>query len=288
MPPDRDSKSPHARPAVKRGGEREAFVGRLQRIVSHWRSADRLARTMGVSPSAFRKWLKGEAEPSRERLVALAEAAGVSIAWLAQGEGTPPRFHDPRSPSADADMDPSQFVFLPKRPEAAAAGAETPVPPDEQASSFIAFGHDWIRRSFGLEPGELVLETAVGESMHPTIGDGDVLLIDSTDRRFREFGIYILEYAGQRLVKRVQRKLDGSLVLISDNAVYEPERIDPTHARRGQGARPRDLERRQAIAAPSPPIRNRTPSLPERTFRDSPPWRVAGTSAPWCQFRAPS
>lgn len=231
MPPERDSKSPQTRPAVKLGGEREAFVERLQRVVSHWRSADRLARTMGVSPSAFRKWLKGEAEPSRERLVALAEATGVGIAWLAQGEGPPPRFPDARPSPADGALDPSQFEFLPKRAEAAAAGAGTPVPPDEQASSFIAFGHDWIRRSFGLEPGKLALDTAVGESMHPTIGDGDVLLIDSTDRRFREFGIYVLEYAGQRLVKRVQRKLDGSLVLISDNAVYEPERIDPAHAR---------------------------------------------------------
>lgn len=226
----RDMKSPQSRPAIKPGGERDAFVGRLQQIVSHWRSADRLARTMGVSPSAFRKWLKGEAEPSRERLVALAGAAGVSVAWLAQGEGPAPHFRDSRAATANWELDPSQFVFLPKRPEAAAAGAETPAPPDEQASTFIAFGHDWIRRSFGIEPANLMLETAVGESMSPTIGDGDVLLVDSTDRRFREFGIYVLQYAGQRLVKRVQRKLDGSLVLISDNAVYEPERIDPGHS----------------------------------------------------------
>lgn len=230
MAPEKEPRSPQGRPAVSRGAERDAFVARLRRIVSHWRSADRLARTMGVSPSAFRKWLKGEAEPSRERLVALAAAAGVSIGWLALGEGPAPRFREGRAAPADLDMDPSQFLFLPKIPEAAAAGAETPAPPDEQTSAFIAFGHDWVRRCFGIEPDELMLETAVGESMHPTIGDGDVLLIDSTDRRFREFGIYVLEYAGQRLVKRVQRKLDGSLVLISDNEVYEPERIDAARA----------------------------------------------------------
>lgn len=230
MAPKQDAKTPQSRPAIKPGGERDAFVGRLRRIVSHWRSADRLARTMGVSPSAFRKWLKGEAEPSRERLVALAEAAGVSIAWLAQGEGPAPRFRDSQAAAADCDMDASQFLFLPTHPEAAAAGAETPTPPDEQASAFIAFGHDWIRRCFGIEPRDLMLETAVGESMHPTIGDGDVLLVDRTDRRFREFGIYVLEYAGQRLVKRVQRKLDGGLVLISDNAVYEAERIEPARS----------------------------------------------------------
>ena len=69
------------------GADKSAFVDRLRTILAHWPSADRLARAMGVSPSAFRKWLKGEAEPSRERLVALARAAGVGVAWLAEGEG---------------------------------------------------------------------------------------------------------------------------------------------------------------------------------------------------------
>src|SRR5580692_5838956 len=72
------------------GADKSAFVERLKTILQHWPSADRLARAMGVSPSAFRKWLKGEAEPSRERLVALADAAKVSIAWLAKGEGPAP------------------------------------------------------------------------------------------------------------------------------------------------------------------------------------------------------
>src|ERR1700742_5269400 len=74
------------------GAEKAAFVERLKTILAHWPSADGLARSMGVSPSAFRKWLKGEAEPSRERLVALARAAGVGVAWLAEGEGPTPAF----------------------------------------------------------------------------------------------------------------------------------------------------------------------------------------------------
>jgi transcriptional regulator with XRE-family HTH domain len=74
------------------GMERAAFVARLRLILQQWPSADRLARAMGVSPSAFRKWVKGEAEPSRERLVALASSARVPIGWLATGEGPEPDF----------------------------------------------------------------------------------------------------------------------------------------------------------------------------------------------------
>jgi phage repressor protein C with HTH and peptisase S24 domain len=209
-----------------------AFIARLQEIVRHWPSADRLARATGVSPSAFRKWLRGDAEPSRERLVALAKAAGVSVGWLASGEGPPPRLSggtpSSRSASGPGGINQRDYLLLPKRPESAAAGVESP--PAEGPAEFFALHHDWVRSEFGIEPDHLSLETAVGESMLPNIQDGDLLLVDTTENRFRSFGVYVLEIAGERLVKRVQPKLDGSLTLISDNKAYEPEHIPPTQA----------------------------------------------------------
>jgi len=189
---------------------------------------------MGVSPSAFRKWLKGEAEPSRERLVALADAAQVGIAWLTKGEGPESTFdageaaqRRPRSANHTVTNE-ADFLLLPKRPEAVAAGPATPIPPT--GSEYIAFKHEWLRSVFGVEPEDLSLEVAIGESMQPTIHDGDLLLIDTSDRHFRNFGIYVMEIEGERLVKRVQRKLDGTLLLISDNEIYETDRISPERA----------------------------------------------------------
>jgi phage repressor protein C with HTH and peptisase S24 domain len=212
--------------------ERGAFIARLHAILRHWPSADRLARATGVSPSAFRKWLRGEAEPSRERLVALAQAAGVGVGWLASGEGQEPRLASTSGPlrpaSAGAGWDLRDYVLLPRRPEAAAAGPETPQPPT--AAEFIALRHEWVRSVFGIDPNRLVMETAVGESMLPGIQDGDLLLVDATENRFRSFGVYVLEIAGERLVKRVQPKLDGSLALLSDNTAYETEYIPPEQA----------------------------------------------------------
>jgi phage repressor protein C with HTH and peptisase S24 domain len=213
-------------PTPLAGAEQAGFVARLRLVVAQWPSADRLARATGVSPSAFRKWLKGEAEPSRDRLVALAGTAGVSVAWLAQGEGPEPDLVSldarARSPG-EAVPDTSQFHLLPKVPEAAAAGGGKPT--TSGATEFIGFRHDWLRTTFHREPQDVILETAIGESMEPHIRNGDLLLVDTTDQTFRNFGIYVIEIRAERLVKRVQRKFDGSLILISDNAVYQPETI---------------------------------------------------------------
>lgn len=218
-----------ASPPSQEGAERQAFVTRLQFVLDHWPSADRLAKAAGVSPSALRKWLRGEAEPSRERLITFADAAGVEIAWLVRGEGDQPNLRDAsnrRNASArtNGDVPPADdFLLLPQKPRAAAAGSGKPTP--EYPAEFIAFRHDWIRTVFDLDPEQVMLISAVGDSMEPGIRDGDLLLIDKRSNAFTEFGIYVFEARGERLVKRVQRKFDGTLYVISDNTVYQPEII---------------------------------------------------------------
>ena len=214
----------------ERGGERQAFVARLLYVLEHWPSADKLAKAAGISPSALRKWLRGEAEPSRERLITFADAAGVEIAWLVRGEGEQPQLADASSRRRDGfGRDESghppadEFLLLPHRPKTAAAGSGKPEP--EVPAEFIAFRRDWIRAVFDLDPDQVMLISAAGDSMEPGIRDGDLLLIDTRQAAFSEFGIYVFEARGERLVKRVQRKFDGTLYVISDNTVYQPEVI---------------------------------------------------------------
>lgn len=65
----------------------KAFSGRLRRaIVPHYSVAS-FAKEIQVSPSGLRKWLAAKSEPSRDNLIAIAEKAGVSLNWLATGEG---------------------------------------------------------------------------------------------------------------------------------------------------------------------------------------------------------
>ncbi|MEI9986182.1 MAG: S24 family peptidase [Aliidongia sp.] len=118
---------------------------------------------------------------------------------------------------------PKAYVVLPRRASAAAAGAGAPDP--DHTVEFIAMRHDWLRTCFNLQPQDVQMITAIGDSMEPGICDGDLLLVDTTQTSFTEFGVYVFEARGEKLVKRVQRKFDGTLYVISDNVVYQPEII---------------------------------------------------------------
>lgn len=208
-------------PEAGTGAEKSAFVQRLRLILTQWPSADRLARTMGVSPSAFRKWLKGEAEPSRERLIALARATNVRLAWLAEGDGPQPAFEKPRPgrrrPGAEATEDTGdwgQFVIP------ASAG---------QVMPHIALRRDWLR-SAGCDPGQVICDIAASDAMAPTIRKGDAILVDTSAQPMRSGAIYQLRLGGDRVVARVQCRHDGTLMLLSDNNLYQPELVDRTTA----------------------------------------------------------
>ncbi len=66
-----------------------------------------------------------------------------------------------------------------------------------------------------------------GDSMEPTLRDGDYVLIDE-NTTFGVNGIYAIQLGGQILIKRLQFKMDGSVLIISDNSKYQSETFNPT------------------------------------------------------------
>ena len=65
-----------------------------------------------------------------------------------------------------------------------------------------------------------------GDSMEPTLRDGDYVLIDE-NINFGTNGIYAIQYGGQILIKRLQFKMDGTILIISDNDKYDKEEFNP-------------------------------------------------------------
>ena len=92
---------------------------------------------------------------------------------------------------------------------------ETPI-------SHIAFEGHWLRRLCGMAPSQLSLIRVQGDSMFPTLADGDDILVDQSDRgeRLRD-GIYVLRLDEMLMVKRVAINPSVRLATVkSDNPAY--------------------------------------------------------------------
>ena len=214
----------------------ESFACRLKEVANEFKSANALSKAAGVSQSGMQKWLNGVSEPGRDKLVALAKVAGVSVEWLATGRGpkAPPQdlptgLHRPVIFNSPNDLS-DDYILIPLFDQAAAAGDgalalelehdESGARPSSETR--LAFLKAWLRGHKGLHPSKLFLLTVAGDSMEPTLSQGDVVLVDRSTKRVTNDGLYIVRLDDSLLVKRVQAMPGGILQVTSDNQAYAP------------------------------------------------------------------
>jgi len=66
-----------------------------------------------------------------------------------------------------------------------------------------------------------------GDSMEPTLKNGSIVFVDRSQNTMDKNGIFIVNTPGGLFIKRLDRKADGSVELISDNKFYSPEAMSP-------------------------------------------------------------
>lgn len=193
-----------------------------------------LARKSGVPQTTIHRVLNG-GEMKAGVLVAIAAAAGVRLEWLATGAG--PMLPDgtgfAEEPAAFAAAiprpAPSDDVLISRYDARAAAGlvaTENSSYPVEK----VLFSGDFIRNKLRRKPEHLALIECAGDSMEPTLLNGDELLVDTSPTNLRHGSIYILRVGGALLAKRIQPRLDGTVMILSDNPRYPPEVLTPSDA----------------------------------------------------------
>ncbi|UDF33779.1 UNVERIFIED_ORG: helix-turn-helix domain-containing protein [Shinella sp. XGS7] len=120
-----------------------------------------------------------------------------------------------------------EFQVIPKYRDASAGrGLSAAEDMDFNDAGVMAFDRRWMQETFGRTDG-LATVRVHGDSMEPTLVDGETIVIDTHVSKVDTSGVYVIRVAGNVLVKRVQHKLDGSLVIKSDNPAYEPEVVRP-------------------------------------------------------------
>jgi phage repressor protein C with HTH and peptisase S24 domain len=189
----------------------------------------------------------------RVRLLALAEGRGVSLAQLSGligrnmsylqqfvRKGSPRKLEetDRRTLARFFGVEESQlgapeetshsgtgktprgdWVDVPRLALGASAGPGA-LPAEEQPIGAFRFSARWLRGQ-GLDPAQLTAIAVTGDSMEPTLRDGDEILVDRSPRPLRD-GIHVVRVEDAVLVKRLDTGRPGTIALLSDNPAYRP------------------------------------------------------------------
>lgn len=125
------------------------------------------------------------------------------------------------------DLPEGEFVMIPRLDvHLSAGGGREQVEIELVKDNPQAFRSEWIRL-MRLKPNKLAAMRASGESMEPTIHDGDSLLVDTSQVTVSDGKVYALWYDGGERVKRLFRLPGGGLRIVSDNPRYPTVEVAP-------------------------------------------------------------
>ena len=109
--------------------------------------------------------------------------------------------------------------LVPKLAVGASAGAGA-LAEGEALAGKVGFDEAWLRK-LGVEPRNVSLIRVEGDSMQPTLNDGDDIMVDkgAALKPLRD-GIHVVRIDGVLMVKRLARAPGGRLSVLSDNPAY--------------------------------------------------------------------
>lgn len=196
--------------------DRSAFFARLSAAL-----LDRSDR-----PSSYEAILEGRDAYLRQSI----DPAVVAEIQRYFGVARTPGLAEDSSPFFDVKSPGSGFSLVPRYDVRASAGHGNWAT-EENLVDHMAFRADFIRRTLHADPRNLVLITAIGDSMEPTIRAGDLLLVDRGVDRIIDDAIYVLVRDGEVVVKRVQQFFGGAVVVKSDHtSAYAEQTFSPDQA----------------------------------------------------------
>ncbi len=192
--------------------EIDNLAARIRKCAELVGSGDALSQETAIPRRTLETYLSGNAEPKAQRLALIAKAAHVSVDWLVTGEDIT---------TSESD----DFALIPRYDVEVSAGHGAQVDVESEVGRF-AFRKDWLRQE-GLNVKDLALVTVRGDSMEPTIREGSMVLVDTSECQVSDDAIYVLRVDDTHLVaKRLQMDFDGGVYIRSDNLAYETQHLN--------------------------------------------------------------
>jgi transcriptional regulator with XRE-family HTH domain len=216
-------------------------------LIQHYRqlrklNQSELARLVGIRPQSVQSWESGNTVPRLQILPEVARALGVEVRDLAAGAelGVPAGLGGKREKRAidSPEMMRAEFAVFDAPPATLRAPPAPPAPSNSMSIKalrtaaaldisveMIVVSPTWAQRYLpGRDPSKLKGVDVRGDSMEPTLFSGSWVVLDTSQRNLDLDAIWVLrDRARDELyIKRVQRRFDGTWLVISDNPRYQP------------------------------------------------------------------
>ena len=179
-----------------------------------------VAREAGVNRSFVYDILRGKSlVPNLEKLTRIAALLKVELEWLLTGKGTVDG-NDPITEDYHNEFVAIQYVAV--RPS---MGGGTTVEAEDHCGRDFHFRRAWIRERLKAAPSLLRVMAVQGDSMLPTLNDGDTILVDLNQRNPSPPGVFVLHDGMGLVAKRLEHvpmSEPPRVRIISDNARYSP------------------------------------------------------------------
>ena len=98
---------------------------------------------------------------------------------------------------------------------------------EKDIHKYLGFNSAFIRSRLHASTENLFVMDVKGDSMEPTLRDGEVILIDRQRNHMKNDGMYVFRIDNDLIVKRVERRIDGSVLIKSDNPLYDTFTLHP-------------------------------------------------------------
>ncbi len=204
---------------------------------------DRIKDSTGLaSQVAFAKSLdmtQGAVSGAKQRglfpvewAVRIAHKYNLSTDWILTGEGSMKRDEAATTSNVDGQsdsiVDEFAFVYMAKAELSAGGGL---VVMSEGFTNRYAFRKRWLKQ-VGVDEKKAVLMMVRGDSMEPTLADGDTVMVDTQRVKMVSGRVYAINCGDDMLqVKRLERRGNKVRVISDQKEIYDPYDVDPEDIR---------------------------------------------------------
>lgn len=198
------------------------------------------AKRIGLGKSTLAGILQNKACPRTSTLIKIALNTNISINWLLTGKGSRYVFDAQNSYLGNQEtmvrdqetpyiVSPQSLVYVP-RFNITLKGKEGESFHSGQVVDYLVFKSDWVTGTMGLDKDQIALVTIIGDSMEPTLKEGDLVLLDQREQTVNNDGIYVMRIGDALVAKRLQRGFDGSVTIKNDKETYKDDKITQEQA----------------------------------------------------------